>query len=123
VTLASIKSASQSVFSKAKRESFNANLSTARKAGEEIAALAAAGKKSNLFSSRERKADARYVQESAAWAKARVAELDAAAAKISTADRKTITQFATLAATNSPQLQSTLVQVRIVAARLTAPKS
>ena len=123
VTLTSLKPAGQSAFSKAKRASFNSSLTTSRKVGEEIAALAAGSKKANLFSSRERKADAKYVQDTAAWAKARVAELDQAAAKISSADRKTLVQSATVAAGTSTELQSAVVQVRLVAARLTAPKT
>jgi hypothetical protein len=122
VALTSLKSTGQSAFSKTKRESFNASLKAARPVGEEIIALAA-GKKANVFSSRERKADAKYVQDTAAWAKARIAELDQASAKIATADRKTLVQSASRAAEINAELQAAVVHVREISARLTAPKS
>jgi hypothetical protein len=122
VTLASLKSSGQSAFTKTKREAFNASLKTSRKAGEEIVALAA-GKKANLFSSRERKADAKYLQDTAAWAKSRIAELDQTAAKIGTADRKTLAQSATRAAEINAELQAAVIHVRQVSARLSASKS
>lgn len=122
VALTSLKSTGQSAFSKTKRESFNASLKAARPVGEEIVALAA-GKKANVFSSRERKADAKYLQDTAAWAKARVAELDQAAAKIGAADRKTLIQSATRAAEINTELQAAVVHVREISARLAASKS
>lgn len=123
VSLATFKPAGQSAFSKAKRASFNASLAASRKVGEEIAMLAAGSKKANLLSSRERKADSKYVQDTAAWAKSRIAELEAAAAKISAADRKTLVASATLAAGINTELQASVVDVRTVAARLAASKT
>jgi hypothetical protein len=122
VTLASLKSSGQGAFTKTKREAFNASLVRSRQVGEEIIALAA-GKKANVFSSRERKADAKYLQDTAVWAKARIAELDQAAAKLGTADRKTFTQSATRAAEISVELQAAVIHVREISARLSAPKT
>ncbi|HEY7797742.1 MAG TPA: hypothetical protein VIA80_03185 [Hyphomonadaceae bacterium] len=122
VTLASLKSSGQSAFSKTKREAFNASIKTSRQTVDEIVALAA-GKKASVFASRDRKADAKYLQDTAAWAKSRMAELDQAAAKISTADRKTLTQSAARAAEVSAELQAAVIHVREVSARLAATKS
>lgn len=122
VTLTSLKSSGSSAFTKSKRDAFSASLKTARQVGEEIVSLAA-GKKTNLFSSRERKADAKYLQDTAAWAKSRIAELDQAAAKISAADRKTLTQSTTRAAEITAELQAAVIHVREVSARLSAPKT
>jgi hypothetical protein len=122
VTLTSLKSSGANAFIKAKRETFNANLKTARQVGEEIAALSA-GKKASLFAKREKKADAKYLQDTAVWAKARVAELDQASAKLATMDRKSLVQAATLAAGTSTEFQNAIVHVREVSARLAATKS
>ncbi|HEX5005569.1 MAG TPA: hypothetical protein VFV70_00570 [Hyphomonadaceae bacterium] len=117
VTLTSIKSSGANAFTKAKRDSFNTNLKTVRELGAEIATLSA-GKKANLLASREKKADAKYLQDTAAWAKARVAELEQASAKLSTLDRKALTQAATLAAGTSSEFQNAIIHVREVSARL-----
>jgi hypothetical protein len=122
VTLASLKSSGQGAFTKTKRDAFNASLKSSRQTGEEIIALAV-GKKTNLFSSRERKADAKYLQDTAAWAKSRIAELDQVAAKIGTADRKTLTQSATRASEINAEFQAAVIHVRQVSARLSAPKT
>lgn len=122
VALNSLKSAGGSAFSKAKRESFNASLASSRLVGDEIAALAA-GKKASVFASRDRKADAKYLQDTAAWAKGRMAELEQHAAKISSADRKSLTASASLAAGINTELQDAVVHVRGAAARLAATKS
>lgn len=121
VTLTSLRSTGSSAFIKAKRASFNASLATSRKTGEEIITLATV-KKANVFASKERKADAKYLQDTGAWAKARIAELDLAATTLSTADRKTLVQSTTLAAGVDTEFQSVVVQVRVVAARLAAAK-
>jgi hypothetical protein len=122
VALTSLKASGANAFTKAKRETFNANLMTARQVGEEIAALSA-GKKASLFASREKKADAKYLQDTAAWAKARVAELDQASAKLGTMDRKSLVQAATLAAGTSTEFQNAIVHVREVSARLAPSRS
>jgi hypothetical protein len=122
VTLTSLRSSGPGAFTRAKRESFNANLKTVRQVGEEIATLTA-GKKTSVFSSREKKADAKYLQDTAAWAKARVAELDLASARLATLDRKALVQAATLAAGTSTEFQNAIVHVREISARLAATRS
>jgi len=117
VTLSTLKSSGSSALTKTKRDSFSANLKSCRQVADEIVALSA-GKKANVFASREKKADAKYLQDTSAWAKSRMAELDQAAAKISSADRKTLAQSATRSAEVLAELQAAVVHVREISARL-----
>jgi hypothetical protein len=117
VTLTSLRPAASAAYTKAKRNTFNNGLAGARAASQEITALAA-GKKSGVFDSKDKKADIKYLTDTDAWAKARLALLDQGAAKLATADRKTLTQYAADAAKTRTELEAALVEVKAAAARV-----
>lgn len=116
-TLITLRPAASEAFVKAKRQSFVSNSAAARNASGQIAQLAAI-KKPGVFASSERKEAHKFLVASDAWARGRLAEIDAVAGSVATADRRAVQKYASQAATARTELEAALVTAKGEAAKL-----
>lgn len=118
VKLNSLRPAASAAFIKGKRASFDTSIGMSRTLAQDIATTAANIKKPGVMASREKKNDAKYLADTDAWARSRVAELELLVPKLSSASRSNASAYATQASTTMAELKAALENCKASASRL-----